>query len=67
MPLYLRRVVPVNVGRSVELTGDGTYVHRKCLLDSQEETVNRTLANIIRQLAWLGRHANDIFGFYPVK
>ena len=32
------------------------------LVGSQEEAANRTLANIIRQLASLGKHANDIFG-----
>ena len=30
-------------------------------MDSHEELANRVLANIIRQLANLGRHANDIF------
>ncbi len=35
---------------------------RPRLLDSQEEAANRALANIVRQLASLGRHANEIFG-----
>ena len=53
MPLYVRNVDPINVGRSV---------HGPSLVGSQEEVANRTMANIIRQLASLGRHANDIFG-----
>ena len=54
MPLYLRLVEPINVGRS---SSGGT-----ALVASQEEAANRALANIIRQLASLGKHANDIFG-----
>ena len=54
MPLYLRLVEPLNVGRSS--TGAAS------LVASQEEAANRALANIIRQLASLGKHANDVFG-----
>ena len=40
------------------------------LTGSKEEMANRIMANLIKQLASLGRHANDIFGknrLYIVK
>lgn len=55
MPLYQRQVLPVTVGRS---QGHGPSV----LVSSHEESANRMMANIIRQLGSIGLHANDIFG-----
>ena len=62
MPVYLRRIEPVNVGRHQGRNEAGAFVNEPALVGSQEEACNRTMANIIRQLASLGRHANDIFG-----
>lgn len=58
MPFYSRPIEPANLARKV---ADLTDVGQKPLLDSKEECNNRILANIIRQLASLGRHASDIF------
>jgi len=55
MPLYLRRVEPVSVGRGHGEMSAGPVA-------SQEEAANRALANLVRQMASLGRHAGDIFG-----
>ena len=59
MPFYLRQIVPVDVGRNFA-EKDEENKHK--LVDSQEEAVNRSLANIIRQLASVGAHASDLFG-----
>ena len=61
MPLYMRRVEPVNVGRRCGVKQDGTTSTRSELVVSQEEAANRSLANIVRQLAGLGAHADEIF------
>ena len=59
MPFYLRRIEPLNLGRKV---ADLTDTEPKSnLVDTKEEWDNRTLANLIRELACLGRHASDIF------
>ena len=58
MPFYSRPIEPANIARKV---ADLTDIGQKPLLDSKEECNNRILANIIRQLASLGRHASDIF------
>ena len=59
MPLSLRRIEPINVGRKYS-TG---IVHDNAkLVCCTEETANRTLSNLIRQLASLGEHAAFIFG-----
>lgn len=57
MPLYHRQVHPVMVGRLF----DPADVEHK-VMDSLEDGNNRTLANVIRQLASLGHHAQTIFG-----
>ena len=62
MPFYLRQIVPVDVGRNFA-ERDEENKHK--LVDSQEEAVNRSLANIIRQLASVGAHASDLFGRTP--
>ena len=61
MPIFLRRIEPVNVGRKqLELT-DASQINQDNLVHCKEECANRTLANLIRQLANLGVQANDIF------
>lgn len=51
----------MNVARKqLELT-DATQLDQDNLVSSKEECANRTLANLIRQLANLGVQANDIF------
>ena len=64
MPLYMRLVQPVNVGRDLSsfTGGQGQNSTFANLVGSKEEAANRTLANVIRQLASLGKHANEIFG-----
>ena len=59
MPLSLRRIEPINVGRkySTGIVHDNTK-----LVCCTEESANRTLSNLIRQLASLGQHAAYIFG-----
>ena len=37
-------------------------IHTGNLTESNEEMANRIMTNLIKQLASLGRHANDIFG-----
>ena len=37
-------------------------IHQSNLTESNEEMANRIMTNLIKQLASLGRHANDIFG-----
>ena len=62
MPFYLRQLEPVNLGRKVTDLADVLSIgEQNSLVDSKEEYANRTLSNIIRQLASLGRHAGDIF------
>ena len=52
-------IEPLNLGRKV---ADLTDTEPKSnLVDTKEEWDNRTLANLIRELACLGRHASDIF------
>ena len=58
MPFYLRRIEPINLGRKItDLTDIGAD---NKLVDTKEELGNRTLANLIRELACLSRHASDI-------
>ena len=59
MPFYLRQILPVDVGRNF---AERDEENRHKLVESQEEAVNRALANIIRQLASVGGHASDLFG-----
>ena len=54
MPLVLRSLNPINVGR--QFSPD-----QKKEVESYEELANRTLTNLIRQLATLGHHASDVF------
>ena len=54
MPLVLRSLNPISVGR--QFSPD-----QKKEVESYEELANRTLTNLIRQLATLGQHASDIF------
>ena len=70
MPLYLRQVWPVAVGRKFTPESStferrdanaGSSVHDN-LVYSKEESANRALANIIRQLADLGKKSHQIFG-----
>lgn len=70
MPLYLRQVWPVAVGR--KYTPESSTFERRDpnsasgvydnLVYSKEESANRALANIIRQLADLGKKSHQIFG-----
>ncbi len=62
MPFYLRIIEPVNVGRKQTIFTDATDDDQDNLVQSKEECANRTLTNLIRQLASLGRHADEIFG-----
>ena len=70
MPLYLRQIWSIDVGRKyrpesvgfhrpTENVVDKTYSN---LISSKEECVNRTLANIIRQLGDLALKSHQIFG-----
>ena len=61
MPVYVRRIEPVNVGRKKTVFSDATNVSENNVVESKEECANRTLTNILRQLANLGNHAVDIF------
>ena len=61
MPLVVRRIEPVSVGRKKLVFSDATNLTENNLVHSKEECANRTLSNILRQLANLGNHAVDIF------
>jgi len=61
MPLVVRRIEPVSVGRKKLVFSDATNLTENNLVHSKEECANRTLSNILRQLASLGQHAVDIF------
>merc|ERR1711962_1052117 len=50
-----------NVGRKKTVFSDATNVSENNVVESKEECANRTLTNILRQLANLGNHAVDIF------
>ena len=39
-------------------------IHQSNLTESNDEMANRIMTNMIKQLASLGRHANDIFGTF---
>ena len=39
-------------------------IHQSNLTESNDEMANRIMTNMIKQLASLGRHANDIFGIF---
>ena len=54
MPLVVRRIEPVSLGRKKLVFSDATNLTEKNLVDSKEECANRTLSNILRQLASLG-------------
>ena len=58
MPLFLRRIEPINVGQkqSIRTAHDNTIL--EC---SAEEAAKIALSNLIQQLASLGQHAADIF------
>ena len=56
MPLPYREVEPAFVARGT-LEGSGYGVPNEL-----EEVTNGTLANVIRQLSGLSRHAEDLFG-----
>ena len=77
MPLYLRRIWPIDVGRkyypesetfyrrsnSEKADKDATIKSDSAkLVDTLEEFSNRTMCNIIRQLADLGKKSHEIFG-----
>ena len=78
MPLYLRRIWPIDVGRKYYPESDTFYRRRPDnekadkddstksdsdkLVDTLEEFSNRTMCNIIRQLADLGKKSHEIFG-----
>jgi hypothetical protein len=75
MPLYMRRIWPIDVGRKyrpesinfhrptdVDVSNDEKNVSSNNLINSKEECANRTLSNIIRQLADLGKKSHEIFG-----
>lgn len=59
MPLPKRVISPVFVCRDA-LPADATTGGR--LQDDLEAVTNGTLANIVRQLSGLSRHAEDLFG-----
>ena len=61
MPLYVRRIEPMNVSRKKIVFTEATNLTENNLVHSKEESANRTLANILRQLANLGEHAVNIF------
>ncbi len=61
MPVYVRRIDTINVGRKKTLFSDATNLTENNLVHSKEECANRTLTNILRQLASLGNHAVEIF------
>ena len=68
MPLYLRRILPENLGRFQEKDENGQdYKMVPGQVTSQEEAANLCLSNIIRQFASLSKQANDIFGKLPIK
>ena len=54
MPLVVRRIEPVSVGRKKLVFSDATNLTENNLVHSKEECANRTLSNILRQLASLG-------------
>ena len=61
MPLYVRRIEPMNVSRKKIVFSEAANLTENNLVHSKEESANRTLANILRQLANLGEHAVNIF------
>ena len=54
MPLVVRRIEPVSLGRKKLVFSDATNLTENNLVHSKEECANRTLSNILRQLASLG-------------
>ena len=67
----MRRVWPIDVGR--KYSPESEFFHQRGesgktdnnssnLIHSKEECANRTLSNIIRQLADLGKKSHEIFG-----
>jgi len=66
MPLYLRTLWPLDVCRKFYPEGHPYHSDSSNLVGSKEESANRTLANLIRQLADLGRKSQDIFGKHEV-
>ena len=61
MPLYLRRIEPINLGsKHVGFTEASTF-DENTLVQTKEECANRILCNLMRQIASLGKLANDIF------
>lgn len=67
MPIYLRQIEPVNVGRRFVAAHQRFLDSSNSLVTSQEEACNNALANIIRQLSSLGKHASDIFGKHFIR
>ena len=59
MPLVVRRIEPVSVGRKKLVFSDATNLTENNLVHSKEECANRTLSNILRQLASLGQYKSD--------
>ena len=56
MPLVVRRIEPVSLGRKKLVFSDATNLTENNLVHSKEECANRTLSNILRQLASLGQY-----------
>jgi len=74
MPFYVRQVTPVNVAREFVQEGDYASIKNddairrvenqvmvKCDNNVYDETSNRTMANLIRQVSSFLQHAQDIF------
>ena len=59
MPLVVRRIEPVSLGRKKLVFSDATNLTENNLVHSKEECANRTLSNILRQLASLGQYKSD--------
>ena len=61
MPLPLRVIEPISLGRKHVGFTEASNLDEDNTVESKEECANRTLSNIIRQLASLGKFAFDIF------
>jgi len=54
-------VTDSNESTSEDIYGRYMKIHQSNLTESNDEMANRIMTNMIKQLASLGRHANDIF------